>query len=336
MSGPDFFSRYQQATVPVVDQVMLQYCRDLLPGEYHNQKAIISYHFNWDSEGDEKTRKGKRLRPLMLLLATESVGGNPEDSLPAAAAVEFIHNFSLIHDDIEDHDEYRHGKETVWMKFGVEIAINAGDALFSLAFLSLGQLRGVDKDILELLQILSSTCAKLTGGQDMDLGFEKADAISQEDYLLMVQGKTVSLFEACCSMGSILGGGSLKEQQSLSKFGNKLGLAFQIRDDWLGLWGDPKKTGKKRASDLYKSKWTFPILYAAQTNGSYIDEIRMGKKMIDPDEVIQKITSTGAKEYTIGYMNKLLDEAIKELDTLQKDTQTTSIMMSLIENIRKV
>ncbi len=336
MSDPELFSRYQEATISVVDQMMLQYCQELLPSEYHNQKAIINYHFNWDSKVNEKTRKGKRLRPLILLLATECVGGNSVKALPAAAAVEFIHNFSLIHDDIEDHDEYRYGKETVWMRYGVEIAINAGDALFSLAFLSLGQLTVVDKNILELFEILSSTCAKLTGGQDMDLGFEKADVISLEDYLLMVQGKTVSLFEACCSMGSILGGGSLNERQSLSGFGKKLGLAFQIRDDWLGLWGDPKKTGKKRASDLYKSKWTFPILYAAQTDASYIDEIRKYKGIIDAEEVIQKIATTGANEYSIVYINRLLDEAVSELDNLQADTQANLVLRSLIEIIRKV
>jgi geranylgeranyl diphosphate synthase type I len=336
MSDTELFSRYQEATVPVVEQMMLQYCQELLPSEYHNQKAIINYHFNWDLKADEKNRKGKRLRPLMLLLATESVGGTPEKAMPAASAVEFIHNFSLIHDDIEDHDEFRHGKESIWMKYGVEIAINAGDALFSLAFLSLGQLEGEDKNILELLGILSSTCAKLTGGQDMDLGFERADIISLDNYLLMVQGKTVSLFEACCSMGSILGGGSLNERQSLTRFGKKLGLAFQVRDDWLGLWGDPEKTGKKRGSDIFKAKWTFPILYAAQTDASYIDEIRKGKGMIDAEEVVRNIASTGANEYTIGYFNRLLDEAVSELDNLETDTQANLILRSLIEIIRKV
>ena len=137
----DLFVQYQKSTVPIVDQAMLEYCQELLPGEYHGQKAIIEYHFNWGTQIDEKSRKGKRLRPLMLLLAAESVGGKQEDALPAAAAVEFIHNFSLIHDDIEDHDEFRHGKESVWMKYGIEKAINAGDALFSLAFLSMAQLK---------------------------------------------------------------------------------------------------------------------------------------------------------------------------------------------------
>ena len=170
----------------------------------------------------------------------------------------------------------------------------------------------------------------------MDLDFENGAEISLEDYLLMVQGKTASLFEACCSMGSLLGGGSLDEQKSLSKFGKDLGLAFQIRDDWLGLWGDPERTGKKRANDLLTSKWTFPILYTAQVNPNLVKNIRANKAKLDPQEIIQKIAITGASEYTIEYMNKLLDEANAELDQLLSESDSVSILRSLIENVRNL
>ena len=332
----DLFIKYQNSTVPIVDQAMMEYCQTLLPGEYHGQKEIIEYHFNWGNQIEERSQKGKRLRPLMLLLAAESVGGRQGDALPAAAAVEFIHNFSLIHDDIEDHDEFRHGKESVWMKYGVEKAINAGDALFSLAFMSLAKLEGTECNVLELLGILSETCAKLTGGQDMDLDFENGVEISLEDYLLMVKGKTASLFEACCSMGSLLGGGSPDEQISLSRFGRNLGLAFQIRDDWLGLWGDPEKTGKNRANDLLTAKWTFPILYTAQVDSNLVETIRANRAKLNPQELIQKIANTGASEYTIQFMNKLLDEANSELDQLKNGSEATAILRSLIENVRNL
>ncbi len=332
----DLFIKYQNSTVPIVDQAMMEYCQTLLPGEYHGQKEIIEYHFNWGNQIEERSQKGKRLRPLILLLAAESVGGRQGDALPAAAAVEFIHNFSLIHDDIEDHDEFRHGKESVWMKFGVEKAINAGDALFSLAFMSMAKLEGTECNVLELLGILSETCAKLTGGQDMDLDFEKGVEISLEDYLLMVKGKTASLFEACCSMGSLLGGGSHDEQISLSRFGRNLGLAFQIRDDWLGLWGDPEKTGKNRANDLLTAKWTFPILYTAQVDSNLVETIRANRAKLNPQELIQKIANTGASEYSIQSMNKLLDEANSELDQLKEESEATAILRSLIENVRNL
>jgi geranylgeranyl diphosphate synthase type I len=222
------------------------------------------------------------------------------------------------------------------MKYGVEKAINAGDALFSLAFMSMAKLEGAKCNVLELLGILSETCAKLTGGQDMDLDFEKGGEISLEAYLLMVQGKTASLFEACCRMGSLLGGGSPDDQISLSKFGKKLGMAFQIRDDWLGLWGDPEKTGKNRANDLLTAKWTFPILYTAQVDSSLVETLRAKRTKMNPQELIQKIANTGASEYTIQSMNKLLDEANSELDQLNNESEATSILRSLIENVRNL
>ena len=250
--------------IPRVNGTMFGYFQELLPNEYLGQKEIINYHFNW-GDGEKRNHKGgKRLRPLILILAAECVGGESERALPAAAAVEFIHNFSLIHDDIEDRDEFRHGQETAWKKFGVEKAINAGDALFSLAFLCLAQQKGAGEEILELIRILSSTCAMLTGGQDMDLEFETRQDISIDAYMTMVRGKTASLFEACCEMGALIGGGTKEQQAALSVMGNRLGLAFQIRDDWLGLWGDPVKTGKKAGNDLITGKKTLPILFAIQ------------------------------------------------------------------------
>ncbi len=311
---------------------MFHYFEELLPKEYLGQKEIIQYHFNWGVEARGSIQGGKRLRPLILLLVCESVGGVIEKALPAASAVEFIHNFSLIHDDIEDHDEYRHGKETVWKKFGVEKAINAGDALFSLAFLSLGQMEERSN---ELLRRLSSTCAMLTGGQDMDLEFETKRNITLEDYLLMIQGKTASLFKTSCEMGSILGQGEIEEQEALSNFGNQLGLAFQIRDDWLGLWGEPALTGKKAANDLLTAKKTFPILYAIQEKSELLDLYLREVRQENIDEMIQIIASTGASEYTTDYIDKLLDNAKNNLRKLTRVNQATETLESLIEIIRQ-
>jgi geranylgeranyl diphosphate synthase type I len=334
MTDDSIFGQYQEGMAPKVEQVMFHYFQELLPRGYFGQKELIQYHFSWENEAIGSIRGGKRLRPLVLLLSVSSVGGDYQKALPAAAAVEFIHNFSLIHDDIEDHDDYRHGKETVWKKYGVEKAINAGDALFSLAFLCLGQMECGYGGTNDLLRILSSTCAMLTGGQDMDLEFERGIEVSLDDYLRMIQGKTASLFEACCRMGAIIGGGDQEEQIALSNFGRLLGLAFQIRDDWLGLWGEPEKTGKKEANDLISEKKTFPILYTLQKDPYLLNSLPRETQVEKLQEMIQKITSTGAREYTILYLNRLLDEAAEELRKINIKNQATRSLESLIETIR--
>jgi geranylgeranyl diphosphate synthase type I len=331
----DSFVQYQARMIPRVNGTMIGYFQELLPDEYLGQKEIINYHFNW-GDGEKRNHKGgKRLRPLILILAAECVGGESERALPAAAAVEFILNFSLIHDDIEDRDEFRHGQETAWKKFGVEKAINAGDALFSLAFLCLAQQKGAGEEILELIRILSSTCAMLTGGQDMDLEFETRQDISIDAYLTMVRGKTASLFEACCEMGALIGGGTKEQQAALSVMGNRLGLAFQIRDDWLGLWGDPVKTGKKAGNDLITGKKTLPILFAIQKQPElhHLFQAKNFEKNID--EEIQRIASTGASEYTIAYQTQLLDEAESELKKINIENPAMQIFKSLIGSIRQ-
>ena len=321
--------------VPIVEEAMLHSLRELLPIEYPDQTSILMYHFNWDQPGEIKQQKGKRLRPLLLLLAAGMVDGDAEAVLPSAVAVEFIHNFSLIHDDIEDHDETRHGRETVWKKYGIEKAINAGDALFSLAFTCLGELKTPQELAMESFSILSRTCARLTGGQNMDLDFEKAGRITLEDYLLMIEGKTASLFEASCRIGSVLGGGNKTEEERLAVFGKKLGLAFQIRDDWLGLWGDPGKTGKTRANDLIAGKKTFPILYASQRDPQIAGILQEGVDRNDAEKVIQLIDETGAGEYTFQYQDGLLQDAKNELSMIPQQKAILEIIFSLMDKLRE-
>ncbi|MBC7226702.1 MAG: polyprenyl synthetase family protein, partial [Thermoflexales bacterium] len=231
--------------------------------------GMLRYHMGWEDRefrpltGPQPT--GKRIRPVLCLLCCEACGGDWERALPAAAAVELVHNFSLIHDDIEDGDSTRRGRPTVWSVWGVPQALNAGDTLFTLAHLALFRLadRGVPPETaLSALQILLTACLRITEGQFLDLRFEGEDRVSVEDYLFMIARKTAELLSAACELGALVAGASPDVRGRLRAFGHHAGIAFQIQDDILGIWGDPAVTGKPVGSDLRRGKKTFPVLYA--------------------------------------------------------------------------
>jgi geranylgeranyl diphosphate synthase type I len=231
--------------------------------------GMLRYHMGWEDRefrpipGPQPT--GKRLRPVFCLLCCEACGGDWERALPAAAAVELVHNFSLIHDDIEDGDSTRRGRPTVWSVWGVPQALNAGDTLFTLAHLALFRLtdRGVPPEtVLSALRILLTACLRLTEGQFLDLRFEGQEEVSVEDYLFMIARKTAELLSAACELGALVAGAPADVRERLRAFGHHVGIAFQIQDDILGIWGDPAVTGKPVGSDLRRGKKTFPVLYA--------------------------------------------------------------------------
>jgi geranylgeranyl diphosphate synthase type I len=171
-------------------------------------------------------------------------GGKWENSLPAAAAVELVHNFSLIHDDIEDNSHLRRGRPTVWTKWGIPQAINTGDAMFTLAHLTiLGLESTCSKAItLKAAAILQETCLELTQGQYLDIAYESQKELSIEGYWLMVSGKTAAMLAASTELGGLAAGCSPEEQQAYHEFGHALGLAFQVQDDYLGIWGEVELT----------------------------------------------------------------------------------------------
>jgi geranylgeranyl diphosphate synthase type I len=178
-----------------------------------------------------------------------------------------MHNFSLIHDDIEDQDELRRGRPTVWSLWGEAQAINAGDTLFALAQLALIRLadRGVPTTtVVAALCCFNQTCATLTSGQYLDIGFESRSDISISDYLVMIEGKTAALVACACEMGGLVANAPDDLRHLLRSFGHHLGLAFQMRDDILGIWGDPARTGKPVGADIVRRKKTLPILYGME------------------------------------------------------------------------
>lgn len=217
---------------------------------------ILTYHMGWTGEGAGSEATGKRIRPLLLLLVSAACGADWTPALPAAAAVELMHNFSLLHDDIQDNSPKRRGRPTAWVKWGMPLAINAGGALFVLSNQAMLDLMPSypAQTVLQTAVILNDACLDLTRGQFLDISYEQRSDLTLDDYWPMIAGKTASLLAACCQIGAILGNADSATQQAYRSFGHDLGLAFQVQDDILGIWGDETATGKSIASDLVEEK----------------------------------------------------------------------------------
>lgn len=231
--------------------------------------VMLGYPLGWVDEHNQPYRGpvGKRIRPTLLLLCNESAGGNWQQALPAAAAVELLHNFSLIHDDIQDNSPTRHGRPTVWTVWGQAHAINTGDALFGLSYKALESLSEVEvapDNIIEVWRIFNQTNLQLTRGQHLDMRFEQQSRVTTNEYISMIRGKSAALVSACAQIGALIGSNDPGLAEHYAEFGLNLGLAFQIRDDILGIWGDPSVTGKSAATDILSRKKSLPILFALE------------------------------------------------------------------------
>ena len=228
--------------------------------------GVISYHFGWVDQNFRpiEFERGKMLRPTLCLLVFDALTGGHKDALPIAAALEMIHNFTLIHDDIEDNDLERRGRPTAWSIWGKPLAINVGDFLYTLAFNSMYQLdlnKFTPEKILSVQRLVNNYCLDLTMGQDMDLRFEQTQDVTTDMYLEMVYKKTGALLEAAILSGAMLGTSNQEIINHYRQFAQNIGIAFQVRDDILGIWGDTSKTGKSTDNDLRRKKKTLPVLY---------------------------------------------------------------------------
>ena len=227
--------------------------------------GMLHYHMGWvDAElQPANVPAGKRIRPLLCMLTCQAAGGDWQHAVPAAAAVEILHNFSLIHDDIEDASPTRRGRDTVWKLWGLEQAINAGDAMFAIAHLALNRLITRDVDaavVVAALRRFDETCVRLTQGQHADMDFEHRDEVSVAEYLEMITGKTAVLLAYAAEIGALVAGADKETVDHYAQFGLMLGLAFQVIDDILGIWGDESRTGKSAATDITTRKKTLPVL----------------------------------------------------------------------------
>lgn len=281
---------------------------------------MLGYPLGWVDANNQPYpgTTGKRIRPILLLLCAEAGGGDWQTALPAAAAVELLHNFSLIHDDIQDDSEIRHGRDTVWRIWGRANAINAGDALFALAYEALQRLdpqRVAPEVILKVWGIFNRTNIQLTRGQHLDMRFEKQEAVGVEEYLSMISGKSAALVAACAQIGALIGSGNSDFAAHFADFGRSLGIAFQIRDDILGIWGDPDVTGKSAATDILSRKKSLPVLYGlAQSNplATLYKLESFGDEQVS--EAVRLLDAAGAHEYALELETYYYHSAIAALE----------------------
>nr|WP_234308332.1 MULTISPECIES: polyprenyl synthetase family protein [unclassified Streptomyces] len=229
--------------------------------------TVAAYHFGWiDAHGHPADGDGgKAVRPALALLSAEAAGAAPEVGIPGAVAVELVHNFSLLHDDLMDGDEQRRHRDTVWKVHGPALAILVGDALFALANEILLELGTVEAG--RATRRLTTASRKLIDGQAQDISYEHRERVSVEECLEMEGNKTGALLACAVSIGAVLGGADDRTADKLEEYGYHLGLAFQAVDDLLGIWGDPESTGKQTWSDLRQRKKSLPVVAALAAGG---------------------------------------------------------------------
>ena len=227
-----------------------------------------------------------------------------------------MHNFSLVHDDIQDNSDKRRGRTTTWVKWGAPLAINVGDALFVMSNQAIMDLKEnyPAEVVVRAAEILHNTCLELTRGQFLDMSYEKTNELTVEDYWPMIAGKTAALLSACCHIGSLLGGVDDSKQDAYRSFGHYLGLAFQVQDDILGIWGDEALTGKSAASDLIEGKKSLPVLAGLSANGKFAARWKQGPIQTgEVQELACVLASEGGYETAVEAARQMTDLALTSL-----------------------
>lgn len=261
---------------------------------------------------------GKRIRPVLCLMGNELFDDIKQDAWSVATAVELFHNFTLIHDDIMDRAPLRRGMETVHKKFGDSTAILAGDVMQVAAYEHLNKINS--SYLHQILSLFNKTARQVCEGQQLDMDFEEMESVAHEQYLQMIELKTSVLLAASLKMGAILGGAGERNQNLLYEFGRKLGLAFQVQDDYLDAFGDPEKFGKQVGGDIRANKKTFLLIHALETASE--DRKKELKSLLDTDSedkvetVINLFRDSGIDEWAIELKNRFLDEAFQHLEDI--------------------
>ena len=301
--------------------------------------GMLRYHLGWADSSFEPCHapSGKRVRPVLCLLTCEGCGGDWEQALPAASAIELLHNFSLIHDDIEDQDHTRRGRATVWSIWGEAQAINAGDAMFTLAQIAL--LRLVERDvkakaIVEAAAMFNRTCLALTEGQYLDIGFEGRAEVSTGDYLAMVEGKTAALTACACEMGGLIAEAPQVQRERLHAFGRCLGLSFQMKDDILGIWGDPELTGKPVGADIIQRKKTLPLVHGLARSAELRDLLAQESlSEAELDRAKRILDETGSREYTLRLARENHTQALTALNEAKLREPAAHLLHELAQKL---
>lgn len=280
---------------------------------------------------------GKRMRPAMVLAAAGAVGGSKEKAIPLAVAIEYIHNFTLIHDDYMDGDEKRRGMTTIHVGYGGPTAILAGDALFARAFEIIAQLDTPDGVMRDVLKIVTRAVWDLARGQQMDVNNENGEEVTMDEYIETIRLKTSVLFAAGAAGGALIGGADKRTAEAIHEYAMLLGVAFQMFDDVLGLIGDPVKLGKSVGNDIRKGKSTVMVTHALKNikDKKILKEFRsiLGRADASEDDIKRArkiIEDAGSVEFAIKMATDHTRRAISKLDRL-RPSEDKEFMIALAE-----
>lgn len=277
--------------------------------------------------------EGKRIRPSLCLMACDAFGGNIRNAVLPALGLEMFHNFTLLHDDIMDNDDMRRNRPTVHKKWGQNAAILSGDAMQIMAYQFIG--KAPEQSLKKVLDIFSDTALKVCEGQQYDMDFESRDTVDVGEYLLMIEYKTAILIEGSLKIGAVIAGASDEEVELIGQFGRNLGLAFQLRDDWLDSFGDLEAFGKPIGSDIINNKKTYLLISALQMvegEQKVFLEKYMNNDIFDKEEKIRKIKKLfrdlGIDELTQRQSERFYEVSLQALDKLNINNKQAFITLS--------
>ncbi len=333
------FNQFATDVLPVIEadlRAILSLPEGNPPEFYH----MMQYHMGWvDRSGSPVQLKGgKRIRPMLCLLVTAALGGRIEHARPAAAAVELIHNFSLLHDDIQDQSPTRRNRDTVWAIWGSAQAINSGDSMFALAHLAIPRLAPPDLPAevqVGMLTILDETSLELTRGQHLDISFETREAVSVDEYMDMIRGKTAALISAAAEMGALAAGADQATRGHYREFGKNLGMAFQIEDDILDIWGAPELTGKRAAVDIYQRKKSLPALFGLEKSKALRERYSTPGEFSagDVEQIIGELERVGARRHAEEQARYYSDLTAQHLEAASPDADLGGALLELVEQL---
>lgn len=290
----------------------------------------------YEAVGHVMKQKGKRIRPLLALMACEMFGGNAQDALTTAFGLEVFHNFTLVHDDIMDQSDVRRGLPTVHKKFGLNAGILAGDVMLVYVYKYFAEAPAAC--LLPILNSFTETAVKIFEGQQMDVDFEIREIVTEAEYLKMIEYKTSVLLACALQLGAIIAGAAIEDQRYLYDFGLKLGLSFQIKDDYLDAFGETEKVGKRIGGDILMNKKTY-LMVAAQHLANDDQKLNLlqlegekdeEKKIMYTKELFEK---TGARKKTVDRADSFYHESIQSLQKINCDALARSPLAALAEKI---